>query len=106
LLIKNKSFFYIFTAIFADAISGLFYKKKKFTIALLSEVFVPDQDILVCPMQLRREEVSRLRALADNEQALVAVARFHIALQMLGSVVKWLSAIIGLLVLLKGFAGL
>lgn len=57
-------------------------------------------------MQLRRDEVTQLRALAANEQALMALARFHGALLILGNVAKWLSAIIALLVLIKGIVGL
>ena len=57
-----------------------------------------------CPMHLRREEVEQLQNLAAHEETLLAVARTHIALIMISHVAKWLSAILGALVLLKGFA--
>jgi hypothetical protein len=54
-------------------------------------------------MHLSEEEVNRLRNLAANGETLINVARTHNALIMLSHVAKWLSAILGALVLLKGF---
>jgi hypothetical protein len=65
---------------------------------------VPEQIPPLCAMHLRQEDVERLRRLAANEPALLAMARFHTALLMLGNVAKWLSAIIGILIMLKGFS--
>ena len=53
-------------------------------------------------MHLSEEEVNQLRHLAANEETLLNVARTHNALLMLSNVAKWLSAILGALILLKG----
>jgi hypothetical protein len=64
---------------------------------------LPEDRTDMCPMHLRQEEVDRLHNLAAHEETLLAVARTHTALIMVSHVAKWLSAILGALVLLKGF---
>ena len=66
---------------------------------------VSDDPKRFCPMHLSDADVARLRLLAANTDALLNLARTHNALLMLSHVAKWLSAILGALVLLKGFNG-
>jgi hypothetical protein len=67
-------------------------------------VTLPDDRLPSCPMHLRAEEVEQLQNLAAHEETLLSVAKTHIALIMVSHVAKWLSAILGALVLLKGIA--
>ena len=67
-------------------------------------VTLSEERLATCPMQLRQEEVDRVQELAANAETLLAVAKTHTALVMISHVAKWLSAILGALVLLKGFA--
>jgi hypothetical protein len=53
-------------------------------------------------MGLSEEEVNDLRSLALQADILRSVAKAHSALLLITHVVKWLSAIAGGLVLLKG----
>jgi len=55
-----------------------------------------------CPLGLTGEEISDLRSLAHQAEVLRSVAKAHSALLLITHVVKWLSAIAGGLVLLKG----
>ena len=52
---------------------------------------------------LREEEIAALRRLLNHDEALLALIRVHAAIVLLGHIAKWLSAILGALVLLKGF---
>ncbi len=56
----------------------------------------------ICPFGLTEEEVASLRALALDADVLKSVAKAHTALILFTHVIKWLSAIAGGLVLLKG----
>jgi len=56
----------------------------------------------LCPLRLTEEEVASLRALALYADVLKSVAKAHTALLLFTHVIKWLSAIAGGLVLLKG----
>jgi len=56
----------------------------------------------ICPFGLTEEEVSSLRTLAVYADVLKSVAKAHTALILFTHVIKWLSAIAGGLVLLKG----
>jgi hypothetical protein len=51
---------------------------------------------------LTEEEISNLRSLAHQAEILNSVAKAHSALLLITHVVKWLSAIAGGLVVLKG----
>jgi hypothetical protein len=55
-----------------------------------------------CPLGLREEEAADLRSLVAQADVLLSVAKAHSALLLITHVVKWLSAIAGGLVLLKG----
>jgi hypothetical protein len=55
-----------------------------------------------CPLGLTEDEVSTLRTLALQADILKSVAKAHSALLLITHVVKWLSAIAGGLVVLKG----
>lgn len=55
-----------------------------------------------CPVGLSEEEIADLRSLALQADILRSVAKAHSALLLITHVVKWLSAIAGGLVLLKG----
>ena len=70
----------------------------------MTGVTLPDDRLQSCPMHLRPEEVEQLQNLAAHEETLLSVAKTHIALIMVSHVAKWLSAILGALVLLKGIA--
>lgn len=67
-------------------------------------VTLTDDRLATCPIHLRQEEVDRIQDLAANAETLLSVAKTHTALIMISHVAKWLSAILGALVLLKGFA--
>lgn len=49
------------------------------------------------------QQIEQLRLIAGNAEILMAVARAHSALILTSHVLKWLSAILGTLVLLRGF---
>jgi hypothetical protein len=55
------------------------------------------------PRLLSEEQIDQLKRLATQSDVLMDVARAHAALILASHVVKWLSAILGTLVLLKGF---
>jgi hypothetical protein len=55
-----------------------------------------------CPFGLSEDEINELRSLALQADILRSVAKAHSALLLITHVVKWLSAIAGGLVLLKG----
>jgi hypothetical protein len=55
-----------------------------------------------CPLGLSESEIADLRSLAHQAEILRSVAKAHSALLLITHVVKWLSAIAGGLVLLKG----
>lgn len=55
------------------------------------------------PRLLSKEQIDQLKRLATQSDVLMDVARAHTALILASHVVKWLSAILGTLVLLKGF---
>jgi hypothetical protein len=55
-----------------------------------------------CPLGLNEDEIADLRSLAHQADILRSVAKAHSALLLITHVVKWLSAIAGGLVLLKG----
>jgi hypothetical protein len=52
---------------------------------------------------LSEVQIDQLKRLATQSDVLMDVARAHTALILASHVVKWLSAILGTLVLLKGF---
>jgi hypothetical protein len=55
-----------------------------------------------CPLGLSESEIVELRSLAHQAEILRSVAKAHSALLLITHVVKWLSAIAGGLVVLKG----
>jgi hypothetical protein len=55
------------------------------------------------PAALSEEEIDQLRLIAGNAGSLMAVVRVHSALILASQIMKWLSAIVGAMMLFKGF---
>lgn len=55
------------------------------------------------PAALSEEEIDQLRLIAGNAGSLLAVVRAHSALILVSHIMKWLSAIVGAMMLFNGF---